>query len=71
MTRRQTAILDAVRKLRDLNQRSGAAQIAAATGMNRETVRRECVRLVADGHLDTTDRGSLQAGRDYTIPETP
>ena len=70
LTRRQNQILDAVRRLRAMNQRSGANQVAAAIGIKRDTARRELTALVASGHLATIDRGSQQAGTDYYPTET-
>jgi predicted ArsR family transcriptional regulator len=67
MTRRQTQIIDTIARLAGMNQRTGANQIAAAMGLKRDAVRRECAALVAAGHLTVTDRGSQQAGIDYTI----
>lgn len=71
LTRRQNAIVDAVRKLQELRQRSGANQIAAAIGAKRDAVRRECGSLVAAGVLDVVDRGTQQAGCDYVLPVAP
>lgn len=71
MTRRQNQILAAVRRLRAMNQRTGANQLAAAIGCKRDTVRRECAALVADGILSTLDRGSVQAGVDYIEAKGP
>lgn len=71
MTRRQTQILDAITRLRSMNQRTGANQIAAAIGLKRDAVRRECAALVASGTLAVVDRGSQQAGIDYVTTSTP
>ena len=68
MTRQQTAILTAVAELARLNQRTGASQIAAASGLGVDTVRRVIAGMVADGALSLLPGATVQAGNEYRIP---